>query len=306
MNKELEQIIVSEKQNSSLISRRKFLHMGIVGSSLLAASGCVAGIANRNKIEITRQTITIPNLPESFKGTTISLASDIHSGPYMSEEELRHIVKTINSLGSDIILLPGDFVTSNRNEVEGIAETFHELSAPMGVFATTGNHEYYVDVDLVCDVLDESNIKVLRNDNHIFEKNGEKLYLLGVDDMDANLITSHINGKQIDHIDAVFKGVPDNAATILMNHKPYHFDEYSHMNVGLMLSGHTHGGQIVFARLFDTTLSFSRVASKYVEGLYTHENDKRTSQMYVSRGLGTVALPMRFNCPPEITQITLA
>ena len=306
MNTELEQIIESEAKNSSLISRRKFLHMGIVGTSLIAASGCVAGIANRNKIDITRKTITIPNLPQSFKGTTITLASDIHSGPYMSEEELRHIVKTINSLGSDMILLPGDFVTSNRNEVEGIAETFHELSAPMGVFATTGNHEYYVDVDLVCDVLDESKIKVLRNDNHIFEKNGEKLYLLGIDDMDADGIKAHLDGKESEHISAVFKGVPDTAATIFMNHKPYRFDEYSHMNVGLMLSGHTHGGQIVFARVFDTTLSFSRVASKYVEGLYTHENDKRTSQMYVSRGLGTVALPMRFNCPPEITQITLA
>ncbi|HEY6171218.1 MAG TPA: metallophosphoesterase [Candidatus Kapabacteria bacterium] len=306
MNKELEQIIESEAKNSSLLSRRKFLHMGIIGTSVLAASGCVAGIANRNKIDITRKTITIPNLPQSFKGTTISLASDIHSGPYMSEEELRHIVKTINSLGSDMILLPGDFVTSNRNEVEGIAETFHELSAPMGVFATTGNHEYYVDVDLVCDVLDESKIKVLRNDNHIFEKNGEKLYLLGVDDMDADGIKGHLDGKESEHVSAVFKGVPDTAATILMNHKPYRFDEYSHMNVGLMVSGHTHGGQIVFARVFDTTLSFSRVASKYVEGLYTHENDKRISQMYVSRGLGTVALPMRFNCPPEITQITLA
>jgi predicted MPP superfamily phosphohydrolase len=305
MNTELEQIIASEAQNSSRISRRKFLHMGIVGTSVLAASGCVAGIANRNKIDITKRKITIPNLPQSFKGTTITLASDIHSGPYMSEGELRHIVKTINSLGSDMILLPGDFVTSNRNEVEGIAETFHELSAPMGVYATTGNHEYYVDVDLVCDVLDQSKIKVLRNDNHVFEKNGEKLYLLGIDDKDADGINDHLDGKTSEHIDAVFKGVPDNAATIFMNHKPYRFDEYSHMNVGLMLSGHTHGGQIVFARLFDTTLSFSRVASKYVEGLYTHENDKRTSQMYVSRGLGTVALPMRFNCPPEITQITL-
>lgn len=290
----------------SVISRRKFLHMSIVGASVLAASGSVAGIIGRNKIEITKKTITIPNLPESFKGTTISLASDIHSGPYMPVEDLKNIVKTINSLGSDIIMLPGDFVTSNRNEVEGIAETFHELSAPMGVYATTGNHEYYVDVDLVCDVLDDSKIRVLRNENIAFEKNGEKLYLLGIDDMDANLITSHLDGKQVDHIDALFKGVPDNAATILMNHKPYHFDEYAQANIGLMLSGHTHGGQIVFARMFDTTLSFSRVASKYVEGLYTHENDKFTSQMYVTRGLGTVALPMRFNCPPEITQITLA
>lgn len=305
MNKELEEIIVSEKTNSSLLSRREFLHMGIIGTSILAAGGCVAGIASRNNIEIVRKTITIPNLPASFKGTTISLASDIHSGPYMPVEDLRNIVKTINALGSDMILLPGDFVTSNRNEVEGIAETFHELAAPMGVYATTGNHEYYVDVDLVCNVLDDSNIRVLRNENIALEKDGQKLYLLGIDDMDSRLITSHLEGAHVDHIDALFKGVPDSAATILMNHKPYHFDEYAQTNVGLMVSGHTHGGQIVFARLGDTTLSFSRIASKYVEGLYTHTNDKRYSQMYVTRGLGTVALPMRFNCPPEITQITL-
>ncbi len=283
------------------MSRRRFLHLGIIGTSVVAASGSIAGIASRNKIEVVRRTITIPNLPDAFKGTTITLASDIHTGPYMNSSDLRNVVQMINELGSDMIMLPGDFVTSHRNEVVPISECLCELSAPMGIFATTGNHEFYVDADLVSDVLDHCDITVLRNDNFAVERSGEKLYILGVDD-----ISEHIDGKQTDHIDAMFKGVPDTAPTILLNHKPYRFDEYAQKNVGLMLSGHTHGGQIVFARLGDTNFSFSRIASKYVEGLYTHTNHHRMSQMYVSRGIGTVALPMRFNCPPEITQITLA
>jgi hypothetical protein len=305
MNEE-EKNIENEEAPSGLMSRRKFLHLGIVGTSVLAAGGSAAGIATRNHIELTKKIITLPNLPQSWKGTTITFASDVHAGAYMTADDMKKIVHMINSLKSDIVLLPGDFVTSHRNEIPSIVEAFSELEAPLGKFATTGNHEFYVDADLVSDAIESCNIKMLRNDNVALEKNGEKLYILGVDDIDADQITLYLDGKKAEHIEATYRGVPDRSATILLNHKPYLFDEYAHTNAGLMLSGHTHGGQIVFARLGDLNLSFSRIASKYVEGMYTHEVNGITKQMYVSRGLGTVALPMRLNCPPEITQITLA
>lgn len=297
---------IEVEKTANPLTRRKFLHMGVLGLTGLATAGCVAGIATRNDIEITEKTIVLPNLPESFKGMTITFASDIHSGPYMSARDLREVVAAINSLKSDVILLPGDFVSMHRNEIPAIAETFVELKAPMGVFATTGNHEFYVDADMTSAALESCGIKVLRNDNTTLERNGEKLYLLGADDIDADTISNYIEGKTAPHIEALFRGVPDNAATILLNHKPYKFDEYAQTGVGLMLSGHTHGGQIVFARIAGETISLSRIASKYVAGLYTIEENGRHTQMYVSRGIGTVALPMRFNCPPEITQITLA
>lgn len=295
-----------EQPKHSGLTRRKFLHLGVLGMTGMATAGSIAGIATRNDIELNEKTIKIPNLPDSFKGMTITFTSDIHSGPYMSADDLREVVAAINSLKSDVIMLPGDFVSMHRNEIPAIAETFHELSAPMGVFATTGNHEFYVDADMTCVALESCGVKVLRNENVALERNGEKLYILGVDDIDADTITNFVDGKTASHIEELYRGVPDNAATILLNHKPYRFDEYAMTNVGLMLSGHTHGGQIVFARIGGETISLSRIASKYVAGLYEIDEPGRKSQMYVSRGIGTVALPMRFNCPPEITQITLA
>ena len=299
-------LAIEQNPSGNGLTRRKFLHLGVLGMTGLATSACVAGIATRNDIEMTERTIKIPNLPESFKGMTIAFTSDIHSGPYMNADGLREVVAAINSVKADMIMIPGDFVSMHRNEIPAIAETFHELSAPMGVYGTTGNHEFYVDADMTSAVLESCGMKVLRNENVALERNGEKLYILGVDDVDADSVANFVDGKTASHIEEMFRGVPDNAATILLNHKPYRFDEFAMTNVGLMLSGHTHGGQIVFARIAGETISLSRIASKYVHGLYEIEENGKQTQMYVSRGIGTVALPMRFNCPPEITRITLA
>ncbi len=299
-------IDTTPKSEGPLLSRRKFLYSGIVGVSALAITGCVSGIVTRNDIEITHRTVMIPNLPPEFKGTTITLASDIHSGPYMDINDMNHIVTLINDLQSDIILLPGDFVTTHRNEIPPVAEALSGLKAPMGVFATTGNHEFYVDADMVSQGITESGIKMLRNENVVLKKGDASLYLLGIDDIDAETIKLHLDGKPAPHIDETFRNVPHNAATILMNHKPYRFEDYAKMNVGLMLSGHTHGGQIVLARFGKTVLCPSAFASKFIEGIYTPAESQSKSQLYVSRGLGTVALPMRLNCPPEIARITLA
>jgi uncharacterized protein len=147
---------------------------------------------------------------------------------------------------------------------------------------------------------------MLRNSNVKIEIDGQPLYLIGVDDDDAKDVLRHVDGKPAEHIEAAYKGIPDNAASILMCHKPYHFEAFAKTNVGLMLSGHTHGGQIVLGRFGDTTLTFCQLASKYVDGVYLPQESKSQTQMYVSRGIGVVGLPIRINCPAEITQITLA
>jgi predicted MPP superfamily phosphohydrolase len=302
----LEQDNYKEQQNSPLISRRKFLYGGILTVSAVAITGCVSGIVTRKNVEITHRTIELPNLPPAFKGLTITLASDIHSSPYMSLQDMQEIAKLINDLKSDVILLPGDFVTSHKNELPPVIEALSVLHAPMGVYATTGNHEYYVDPDGVSEGIESIGIRMMRNENFALEKDGQKLYLLGLDDINDNDIIPYTEGKSAPHIEALFRGLPDNAASILMCHKPYRFDEFAKTNMGIMLSGHTHGGQIVLGRIGGTVLSLSSIASKYVEGHFEITSGTKRSQMYVSRGLGTVALPMRFNCPPEITKITLA
>ncbi len=289
-----------------MLTRRKFVQGGIVGVSALALAGCMTGISSRGNVELTHRAISIPNLPEKFKGRTITLLSDIHSSPFMSGDEMAEIVKMVNSLKSDMIIMPGDYVTSHHNEIPPFVEAMSELKAPLGIYGSTGNHDYYSGVDEVTAAVEDIGIKMLRNESAYISLEGEKLYLVGVDDADSATVKSLVEGGHAPHIEAAFKGIPETAATILLCHKPYDFDYYSKMNVGLMLSGHTHGGQIVLGRLGGTTLALSSIASHYIEGLYHAPDATSKSQLYVSRGIGTVGLPLRINCPPEITQITLA
>jgi predicted MPP superfamily phosphohydrolase len=287
------------------ITRRAFLHTSILGVSGIALASCTNGIMQRNDIEITHRTFALPNLPPAFEGKTITFLSDIHAGPFMDVDEMKHVAKLVNGLKSDMIVIPGDFVTSHVDEVMPFAEAMSDLHAPYGVYACTGNHDYYAGVDIVSRGVEDTGIKLLRNENAVVTINGQSLYIIGVDDSDAVSVSKFVEGKPAPHIEAAWRGVPSNAATILLCHKPYMFEDFAQTNTGLMLSGHTHGGQIVLARIGRTVLSFSSLASNFVEGLYRPESVKSKSQMYVSRGIGVVGVPIRINCPPEITQITL-
>jgi len=224
----------------------------------------------------------------------------------MDVEDLKRVVKLTNDLKSDVVLIPGDFVTSHIDEMPPLLEAISELHAPLGVYACTGNHDYYAGVDSVSRGIEDSPIELLRNSNVKIEANGQPLYLIGVDDDDAPGVERYVDGKSANHIEAAYQGIPSDAATILMCHKPYHFEAFAKTNVGLMLSGHTHGGQIVLGRFGSTTLAFCSLASKYVDGVYLPQQSKSQTQMYVSRGIGVVGIPIRINCPAEITQITLA
>ena len=287
------------------LTRRAFLHTSILGVSGLALASCTRGIVDRNDIEITHRAFEIPNLHEAWNGKTITFLSDIHSGPFMGLDELRNIVKVVNGLKSDLIVIPGDFVTSHVGEIPPFIEAMSELKAPLGVFACTGNHDYYAGVDAVSAALEQLGFGLLRNENARLTIDNQPLYLIGVDDDDAKEVKQFTQGKSAGHIEAAFRGVPDGSASILLCHKPYLFEEFAKTNVGLMLSGHTHGGQIVLGRFGRSVLAFSSVASSYVEGIYLPEESTSKTQMYVSRGIGVVGLPIRINCPPEITQITL-
>lgn len=287
------------------ISRRAFLHSSIIGVSGLAMAGCVNGVVTRGEIEVTDRAIRLPNLPAAWKGKTVAHLSDIHSSPFMSLSDLKRIVRNTNAVGADVIVMTGDFVTSHRNEIPPFLEAMSELKAPLGVYASTGNHDYYCGVDFISRGMEDIGITMLRNEAKAISIDGQKLHLIGVDDEDDPTIVKYVDGKHAPHMDATFSGLPENSASILLCHKPYRFEQYAQTNIGLMLSGHTHGGQIVFGRFAGTVLSISSVASKFIEGCYTPEASKSGSQLYVSRGLGTVGLPIRINCPPEIVKITL-
>jgi predicted MPP superfamily phosphohydrolase len=291
-------------------SRRAFIASSGMFLTGYAFIGAGVGILRKDKYEIIRQTIYLKDLPAKLKGTTITLISDIHSGPYMTEEKMNDYVKIINELNSDLIVIPGDLTNTSKDEIYPFVNSFKNLRAKYGIYATLGNHDYFSDPEFIAKVVaDKTSIIMLRNDSDIISINGEHIIIIGTEDTrdsGANqneVILEYIAAAEKTSIDkALGKNVNyKSSPKILLCHKPYIFDNLNNSDADLILSGHTHGGQVVFASVGDYSLSFASLVNKYVSGLYFNGE----KQMYISRGLGTVGLPIRVNCPPEITLLTL-
>jgi uncharacterized protein len=275
--------------------RRKFIRNGATVLAGATFAGSAYGTLARNDYEISEVTLPIINLPENFQGFTITLLTDIHSSIFMEKEEMEKYVKVANNLGSDLVAVGGDFVNSRIEEVYPFTEAFSELKARNGVYGVLGNHDYFTGrVDQLAKEVDNCGIKLLLDDKVAISRGDEKIYLLGADDTGTPANAAK-------HFDVILKGTEAIVPKILLCHRPYFFRQAAERGIDLTLAGHTHGGQIVFARIGNEVIAPSRLASPYVEGLYT----RGTSKMYVSRGIGTVGIPMRINCPPEITKFTL-
>ncbi|HMQ67646.1 MAG TPA: metallophosphoesterase [Ignavibacteria bacterium] len=291
-------------------SRRKFIRGTTALVSGYAFTGATLGVLSSHDFEIVNKEIKIDNLPEELSGTTISLISDIHSGPYMKENMMREYTDVINDLKSDFIFIPGDFTNSNKLEVHPLVKAISNLKADKGIYGTLGNHDYFSDPEYVAKVIsNESPVKMLRNNSELININGKNISIIGCDDTrqsgsnSDNILLNYYDSTmdqardQIEKSGLTYEEVPK----LLLFHKPYFFEEMAGKKPDLILSGHTHGGQVVLASFGDLNISFAGAVSKYISGLYRSGN----SQMYISRGIGSVALPIRFNCPPEITKITL-
>lgn len=290
-------------------SRRKFITASTTLVSGYAFVGAGVGTIQKDKYIIEEKNIKIPGLPAEQKGTTAVLISDIHSGPYMDFDQMKEYVDVINDLKPDMIFIPGDLTNSQRNEAAPFAKAFRDLKAKHGVYATLGNHDYFSDVNYITDVVkSETGIRMLRNEALLLDINGKPFSIMGTEDTrdsggKSNPVVVKYITQTVNLANEQFKQKNIDVSTvpkILLTHKPYLFDDVSDLNFDLMLSGHTHGGQVVFFKFGDLNLSFASAAHKYVSGLY--ENNGK--YLYVSRGIGTVGLPIRFNCPPEITKFT--
>lgn len=308
--KPLRRKIKSFGQKSSIqtvdYSRRKFVRYATFAASSYAFAAAGYGILRHDDCEIDYKDIKINNLPNELKGTTITLISDIHAGQYMNEWQMRKYADIVAELGSDIVCIPGDFVNFQSEDAEPLASAFRDVHARYGIYGSLGNHDFFQDPDHVTEVINnESPIQILRNQHRKLTIKGKDLYILGLDDT----ISSGANMDRVvlDYLDRMGEYLKVNEPTyehspkILLCHKPYSFDNIAKRNPDLVLSGHTHGGQVVPIKFGKVNISFAAALSKYIEGHYTIGN----ANMYISRGVGTVALPIRINCPPEITKITL-
>ncbi|MDZ4713038.1 MAG: metallophosphoesterase [bacterium] len=291
-------------------SRRIFLRTSAGLVSSYAFIGSTFGVLGSNDFDVSKIDIKIDNLPEELKGTTISLFCDVHSGPYMKEDLMKEYVNAINELKSDIICIPGDLTNSVQAEAIPFAKAFRDLKASKGIFASLGNHDYFSNAEYISQVIsNETPIQLLRNNSEIIQINGKNLCIMGSEDTrqsnaapDSVLMGYLDKTVEVARQKLIEKNLNyDEVTKIALFHKPYFLEMMKDKDLQLVLSGHTHGGQVVLANFGNVNISFAGAVSKYISGLYQAGGTK----MYISRGIGSVGLPIRMNCPPEITKITL-
>jgi predicted MPP superfamily phosphohydrolase len=255
--------------------------------------GCLGyGTAVRKNVEISRIEAKIANLSHEFNGLTIAHLSDIHHGPYTGLDYINRCIEIVNGLNPDVIALTGDFTFGGRKYIEPCAEVIRGLRARVGVYAVLGNHDYYAGAGHVARALKNAGCQMMVDAEDCLEQRGARLRLLGVDDLiygytDVNRLMRHL---------------PREDPRIVLSHNPDFIEEFAVKNrhVDLMISGHTHGGQIRLPLLGAPHIS-SDYGQRYAIGL----NRKGTMQVYTTRGIGTILLPTRFDCPPEIVIYTL-
>ena len=277
-------------------SRRRFLQRSTAGLAVLSFGGTVYGAyAGRSSYDITEATFPIAGLAPQFDGFTIALISDIHSSLFMTRDEMDEYVRIVNSLGADMVVVPGDFVNSNTAEVYPFAESFSGLHAPQGVYGVMGNHDFYTqEPDVVAREVNACGVRVLRDEGLMIRKDGAQLYLAGIDDTGGG---DSARGK----MRTALRTAPALTPRVLLCHRPYFVRQAAEEVIDVVLCGHTHGGQVVLGRFGGVAITPASLVSPYVAGKYRFG----PTHMYVSRGIGTVGLPLRINCPPEITRIVL-
>lgn len=256
-----------------------------------ADDACVSSALwrSRERFAVTNERIWLDTLPDAFSGLRVAQISDVHHGLYLPQEWLAEAVRRVNRLNPDVVALTGDYVTYSRANIEPAAEILSHLRARYGVFAVLGNHDYRVDAGAITQALRRRRIEVLRNQHVALGFGGASLYVAGVDDY----------GYGADVRQAV-RGIPRDAATVLLAHNPRIISLASRHGVSLVLSGHTHGGQ-VNVPLLGTVYGRSPERLRYKIGW----DRLGTTQIYVSRGIGTIVLPWRLRCPAEISHLEL-
>ncbi|MDQ3088316.1 MAG: metallophosphoesterase [Acidobacteriota bacterium] len=240
-----------------------------------------------NTLSVEKIEIRLKRLPKNLEGFRLVHLSDIHHSPFTDIEHISRAVSIANSLQPDVFVLTGDYVSHESSYIAPMAEVLGKLESEFGTFACLGNHDHWTDAEMVTNLMREANIKVLINEGFRFTAKDASFWLAGVDD--------YMVGKT--DLRAALRGSFPDEMIMLLAHNPIIVRRAARVGVDLMLSGHTHGGQI---KLRDDE---KRILPrrKLKNGLYR----RKDTQIYITRGIGTVVLPVRYGCPPEISLIEL-
>ena len=260
--------------------------VAVISGLVLVTGGCA--LREANKIGVTRLDLPLHGLPAKMEGLTVLQVSDVHYGMLVENGRLSQIVARINELNPDMVVITGDLVDESVSHMERMADPLSKLKSRLGVFAITGNHEYYAGVDRVVAIMEGAGIRVLRNEVVVLPGG---LQLLGIDDPTG----ARRVGAPVPDFNRLLSTLDPRMPSILLYHQPQNFEKAASAGVGLQLSGHTHGSQLLPLR------PISHVLFEHLRGLYSQGN----SYMYVSRGVGTGGPPMRLGSPPELVYIRL-
>lgn len=272
------------------MKRRDFFRAAVSATAATPVLGICYGFAESVDYHVVHQSITLPRLPAVFDGTTVAFLTDIHLGPYLSPDTLAAIVRTTRILNPDLILLGGDYTLQDASYAGPCFEVLAQLQAPLGVFGVLGNHDYMHGLSAIRAGMRHARIEEFCNSGVWLTRRGERFRVCGVDDL--------------------WRGRPDVAAAVgetrpydaclLVSHNPDVAETLTDQRVGFVLSGHTHGGQVVVPG-YGPPIVPSRYGTKYAYGLV----DAPSTQVLVSSGIGMSGIPVRVNCRPEIVLLTL-
>jgi uncharacterized protein len=240
-----------------------------------------------NTLTVEHIRIELKRLPPKLDGFRIVHLSDTHHSRFTNLEHISRAVEIANDLKPDMAVLTGDYVSHDADYIAPVAEVLGRLESEFGTYACLGNHDHWTDADLVTHLLRGEGIKVLINEGFRFEARDASFWLAGVDD--------YMLGRT-DVRAALFGSFPDEMK-LLLAHNPLIFRQAVRAGVDLMLSGHTHGGQIKVRDPEKKILPSRKLKAGH--------HQRKESQIYITRGIGTVVVPARYQCPPEVTLLEL-
>lgn len=231
---------------------------------------------------ISHHELVLPRLPAALDGLRIAHLSDIHFGLYMSRRALLRVLDLTAAEVPDLIALTGDFVTQSPVFIEPVSELLGQLQAPLGVYAVLGNHDFRAGAERLTRHLRARGVRVLRNQHRDVRYERARFRVAGVDDSRQHPDLPRAVGRTTEF-------------TLLLAHNPQELEPAAAWGVDLVLSGHTHGGQI----------KVGLAAPLYRRYLPSGFLSLQGTQMYISRGLGKVIVPMRLGAPAELAFLTL-
>lgn len=280
------------------IQKLLLTRFGIIFSLILltAAGAFVWGfIIEPDQLIIRQYTIDLPKWPAELRGYRIAAMSDIHAGsPHIDHEKLREIVSAVNSTRPDLVVIAGDFV------IEGIlggsfitpeetAAALKEINAKNGIFATLGNHDWWYDGSRVRNALVDAGIKVIDNDAARINVNDTDFWLVGLGDLWEGRPDLH----------GTMTKIPKDVLTIALTHNPDIFTLVP-SQITLTIAGHTHGGQVAIPLIGRPV-----IPSKYGQRFAVGHIVEKGSHLFVTPGIGTSIIPVRFRVPPEISLLVI-